>query len=189
MKETSEHLPILEWQVALQRLGGDMSFYLSLWEVFENNYADLHNQFTIAFEQYSNDEVKQFAHSIKGVAANLGATELMQLMREIEQHAVCSTGVSADYLEKILEVEQRLIGRVSELRGASSENLFSSHIDSRFPELKNALITGNTAVLDYVENLEQLASDRQDESYSELAALISDFEFEKALMLLNKKAS
>lgn len=182
-------LPGLEWRQALDRVGGDMPFYLSLWDMFDSNFSGLTARFADVFAQADPAAIKQFAHSIKGVAANLGANELMALAREIELSEQISSAEAEAYLVQIAEAEARLNASVAVLRSqdkpAVVQDEATTVLEELFPKLRSLLQSGDTEVLEYVHALEeQNASSPQGPLCQKLATLIADFEFDEALKLL-----
>jgi len=69
-------------QDALKRLGGNAKLYLSLLKRFEKNQRSFYEEFT-AFEEGSIDRIRR-AHTLKGVAGNIGAKALYEKSKDLE---------------------------------------------------------------------------------------------------------
>jgi len=81
--ETSTALPpalpepaVLRVDETLDRLGGDSDFYLELLMEFVEENQDVAGQLESLLNDGEHDAALSIAHSLKGVAANLGAVEL-----------------------------------------------------------------------------------------------------------------
>jgi signal transduction histidine kinase/DNA-binding response OmpR family regulator len=75
----------LNTKEGIERCGGDKNLYKALLEDFSEMYIDSVSVFeTICSEKRYHDG-KQFAHDIKGVSANIGATELANTVEVLEK--------------------------------------------------------------------------------------------------------
>ncbi len=77
-------LPGLDMDDALKRLGGNRKLLKKLLINFVDDYADASQQLRQALDNGDMDFIKRFAHTIKGVAGNLGAQELSGIAAELE---------------------------------------------------------------------------------------------------------
>ena len=81
-------LPGIDLTTALRRLGGNRRLLLSLLRAFHRDYAHTSEQITAALEKNKRqDDIKfaeRLAHTIKGVAGNLSASELFTAAKALE---------------------------------------------------------------------------------------------------------
>ncbi|TAJ53155.1 MAG: response regulator [Nevskiaceae bacterium] len=76
---------LLDAQGAIRRLGGNSGLYRRLIERFVNDHRDAATQIANLLVVPDLESARREAHSLKGVAANLGALRLSGLAAEIEQ--------------------------------------------------------------------------------------------------------
>ncbi|MBI1317618.1 MAG: transporter substrate-binding domain-containing protein [Candidatus Hydrogenedens sp.] len=75
----------LNTTVALRRLGGNQRLYEKLLGDFHTRYGAATDELQRLLEAGNDEEAARYAHTIKGVAANLGADALAQAAGQIEQ--------------------------------------------------------------------------------------------------------
>ncbi|MBF0560984.1 MAG: Hpt domain-containing protein [Alphaproteobacteria bacterium] len=88
-------------KVGLSRVRGNSELYLSLLESFREKNGDTAADLNQAIELIQMDQVRQLAHSVKGVAANLGADTLASMAADLERAAreAVKNGSEADMTE------------------------------------------------------------------------------------------
>lgn len=77
-------LPGLDINAGLQIVSGKEKLYRKLLKKFERDYSSARNTMGELWEKEDLKEAERFAHTIKGVAANIGAKELSVAAGEIE---------------------------------------------------------------------------------------------------------
>ncbi|MDH5786285.1 MAG: response regulator, partial [Chromatiales bacterium] len=82
-----ESLPGFDLQRGLKLLGGNTKLYLKLLGTLEVNHANDCNQLNSALEAQEYETAATIAHTLKGVAGNLGAVPLTQSAAQLEQAA------------------------------------------------------------------------------------------------------
>lgn len=82
----------------LRRVGGNQGLYGRLLRDFRSQFADSPQQFAALLEARDRQGLKQFGHSLAGVAGNLGLDEISSLSRRLE--------LNEDWLESGQLVEQ-----------------------------------------------------------------------------------
>ncbi|MDP4302827.1 response regulator [Leptothrix discophora] len=99
-------VPGLDAAVGLRRSGGKKALYRSLLRKFVDSHADVEQRLQAALARGAQgqrdglDEAQRIAHSLKGVAGNLGASAVQGLASELERRL--SAGASAGQLEAAL---------------------------------------------------------------------------------------
>ncbi|HEY4003052.1 MAG TPA: response regulator [Candidatus Xenobia bacterium] len=78
-------LPGLDVPSALRRVGGNDRLYRKLLGEFADGFADGHQQIAQALSAGDRARAERVAHTIKGVAGNLGLTSTQDLAEEVEQ--------------------------------------------------------------------------------------------------------
>lgn len=82
-KDTIHHLPIINWNMAMEQCGNDEKFLLELLNETSNDIHESLPKITI-----DNDptELKDIAHMIKGVCQNLMCEDLSKSFSDLEQN-------------------------------------------------------------------------------------------------------
>ena len=68
----------IDTKVGLSHMAGNKKLYLKILRDFKSNYKDL------KLEKLDNDELERFAHTLKGLSANIGATSVSKIAKELE---------------------------------------------------------------------------------------------------------
>ncbi|MEH6824738.1 MAG: ATP-binding protein [Motiliproteus sp.] len=82
-----EQLPGIEIATALARVGGNAALYCTLLQDFQRQYRGVDEQLRELILQRDYADTWRLAHSLKGVASNLGIMELAQAAKVIEHQA------------------------------------------------------------------------------------------------------
>ncbi|MBB5016834.1 PAS domain S-box-containing protein [Chitinivorax tropicus] len=77
-------LPGLDLNAALQRLGGKVAFLRRMLNRFRTGYPDAAHRLRELSDSVQYDEARRYAHSLKGLAGTLGATQVAELASMIE---------------------------------------------------------------------------------------------------------
>src|SRR5690606_23094820 len=78
------HIAGLQLEVALQRLGGNRALLRKLLQRFHDSQAGVAAQIRSALARAEQEEAVRLAHTLKGLAGNIGAHDLMHLAAELE---------------------------------------------------------------------------------------------------------
>ena len=120
----SGDMPGLSVQAALRNLGGNESLYIKLLSRFVANYEHAPRQVSDALEAGDQQLAVRLAHTIKGVAANLGALSLASVAGDLESALAANMEHSAlltqmrEVLRQTVESMRRVI-EVSQEPGAT----------------------------------------------------------------------
>lgn len=109
-----ESIAGLDFQAGLRRIGGNPVTYRKALLRFAQRYSTISEK--LRHEQ-NPEEVKLTVHGIKGVAGNLGATELAQCCMEVEQELAANGTVEArlNHLADCIEtLSSSIAGAISE---------------------------------------------------------------------------
>lgn len=186
----------LQLDAALQRLGGDTALLRKLLLRFCETQADCQAQIEAALAAGDRESAVRVAHSLKGLAGNIGARALAFDAAELEARLRHERDEDAALTLQSLAVElQVLIQHISQ---ALREQVVASPV--RAPrEVDRQLLHAGLARLEQLlreddgdaahslgELLEQLVGVGQQVTAAELERLISRYEFEDALQVLLK---
>ena len=74
----------VEVESGLKRIGGNRALYLNLLVKFRDDYSEAEKQIRELLLAERREEARRLAHTIKGVAGNIGATDLQSAAAELE---------------------------------------------------------------------------------------------------------
>lgn len=84
---------------ALRRVGGNLGLYHKLLSRFANKASSTIEEIKLAMEQQQKQEAERMAHTVRGVAGNLGAMPLADAACDLELAINADAGNAADYLQ------------------------------------------------------------------------------------------
>ena len=77
-------LPEIDVELGLRRIGGNKSLYIDLLEKFRDDYQDAAERMEDLLAGGQKQEARRLAHTIKGVAGNIGAIQVQSAAAEVE---------------------------------------------------------------------------------------------------------
>ncbi len=193
------HLPGFDTEAALARLGNNERLYLKLLKQFSDYYADMANDFQKALDSGDSISAQRVAHTLKGLAASIGATTL----------AVEATALEASFaggnLETTTALAQKCFASLSTYQTtlldafATSENAEKNTysptqtMDDETRKLRNELLSELRGYLEEDDAEASAMLTRHETEFkrfipamtlTELSMQINKYEFEKALAIL-----
>lgn len=94
-------LESLEVREGVRRIGGNVDAYWRQLQRFKNHYAQAVSVLTQKIEREGLLEAEAYCHALKGVAGNIGATQLYQLVGAIDQQLKQNQRPDADSLHSM----------------------------------------------------------------------------------------
>ena len=85
VKEQTISGPVLDHEVAMARVGGDVELLKELAQLFLEEYPRLMAELRAAYEHGDATQVEHTAHGLKGSVANFGAKRAVDAAYQIEQ--------------------------------------------------------------------------------------------------------
>lgn len=186
-------LPGLDLKSALNRLSNDLTLYYSLWEQFESKYPDIEQQLSRLLEQKDFSTINQVGHSIKGVLANLGACNLENTCSIFERLKEVPSDKGSSLINQLNSQLQEVRKSLEILKASSyteqktikQPNVDPQKLRDTLSQLKSLLKSGDIDAINIVKECISLADGLQIQRLCEIERLVNDFEFEKALNLLD----
>ncbi len=183
IKSAKDELAIPDFQyidasLGLSLLGGNKKLYLRVLNNFYEDYAELR------LENMNDNDFKRAAHTIKGLAANIGASSLEQIAAELE-----STGnrdLTPDFyteLTKIIdEIGSKLITTTKEPKTAG-ESIDIKKRNELFLALKDAIESKRPKkyqpIMDEISTYSLCEEDAA--SFEKIKSLVGKYKFNEAL--------
>lgn len=110
--------PLWQPDNGIQRLDGDEQLYRQVLEVFQQEYGHTSPDIE-ALQQQTPAQARQWAHGLKGAAGNLGAEQLQQAARQLEEDLAAGTATTHHWQQLMELLEQTLAAMQSWLHGES----------------------------------------------------------------------
>jgi polar amino acid transport system substrate-binding protein len=183
-------LPGIDADAGLATVQQNASLYRRLLVKFRDGQADFENQLRSALQDDDYETATRLAHTLKGVAGNIGARSLQNVVRELE--AACAERLSSDKLEErlgsvgielktVLEGLRALDEVVTDDSRTAEMQLDPEQLAPLVQELANLVADDDTAATDVLDELEGLLqSPETRSSLKKLQQLVGDYEFESA---------
>ena len=185
-----ESLPGIDLSAGLQRMGGNSGLFRKLLGEFYLDHGDDIKAIQAALERNDHDTAQRLAHTIKGVAATIGAGELNQRAKDLELAIKDGQLESAtDLLARLAVAMEPVLQGLSSLVATAGSSTSSSPAESASVEKLGQLLLelGNMIEEmdpDSEEKVTELASQSGDRFDRQLLRTlerqVSGFEFEEA---------
>lgn len=190
----------LQLDAALQRLGGDTALLRKLLRRFCETQADCQAQVETALASGDRAGAVRVAHSLKGLAGNIGARALAAHAAELEaclRHARDDDAALA--LHTLVVELQLLIGHITQALHEQDASLARGKTVALEPAVDRQLLKAGLARLEQLlreddgdsarclnEQLEAVVGIGQQQAAAKLEHLISRYQFDEALQVLLK---
>jgi len=175
----------------LRRVMGKQSLYLSMLRKFISGQASAPDNIVLALESGNWITAERFAHTLKGVASNIGAMNLQQLASTLEtainEHR---PRLALDALIEPLRIQlsyfiAQLTEKLPAVQTKAMVNIDQSKFSEICDQLKALLIDDDAEAMDVLDANADLLSVAFPNTFQKLADNIHAFNFEAALSTLN----
>ncbi|MEW6163956.1 MAG: ATP-binding protein [Pseudomonadota bacterium] len=183
-------VPGLDWESGLRMVRGRDARYLDLLHRFVAAHADDMKQLTLGLAVGDRDAVRRLLHGLKGAAATIGAAEVADMARQMENvvHDDWDACVRAGALETGMAALQRKLMEIGMALPPASPTAPASAVPAAAADLladlqarlEQADFTAAAFAQEHATALRAALGDH----YEELARRIADFDFEAALHTL-----
>ncbi|WP_326543739.1 PAS domain S-box protein [Pseudorhodoferax sp.] len=180
-------LPGLDTVAGLARVGGKHALYLRLLQQFHERQADAGARIAAALAAGDAGTAERIAHTVRGVAGNLGLGEVQQRAQAVE----AAIGTNQPPADALAALEAALASAVAGLRGAlqpeastAAPEAAAAHADAprHAAHLARLLAASDGEAGDYFSaHRGTLRQALGDSAASRLAGALDDYEFELAL--------
>jgi CheY-like chemotaxis protein len=187
-------LPGISIASGLSKLAGNEELYRKLLSKFRESNRDVVNEIKRLIDTGDMETAARLAHTVKGVAGNLGAEDLFpaagELEKAIKQGETGSFDSLIEHFEVLLNVVLHSIGDLEHKEAAKSEKettegVEAFDIDAVSPllmEMARLLESDLSEAMDCLDDLrEQLANSPASEEFKQLEEQVEDFDIENAL--------
>ncbi|MZH03474.1 MAG: response regulator [Nitrospinae bacterium] len=173
---SSLHRLCLENKLKKFQLGEEL--HIELLMQFSRNKADIFEEIDTAVENHDMQTAINLAHGLKGVAGNIGATQVADQAAQIENR-LKNKSLNTDYKSLMSSAKQTMTKLI-----AGINNLDQNHSADNIVEVSQPL-PPNEALAPYIEGLRTMISDNNLEALSYLDLVCKRFEKTPIKGLLN----
>ena len=189
-----EKLPGLDVEAGLERVAGNTTLYGNLLEKFQQNQCHALKTIQEALAQNKREEAIRCAHTLKGVAGNIGAMALHEAARDLEKDLKAHP---AEASTELMDLTQTALNQVL----ASIEELPKIQLPAQVPSEKGAAAPSPSLLENLVALLEEndaaaleafhafkdaVQPAEQTQDWAEVEKKMKDYDFEGALACLEK---
>jgi two-component system sensor histidine kinase/response regulator len=184
-------LPGLDITLGLGRLAGNEQLMIKLLQEFIADYSDYHKTIGQLVAAGDREEARELAHKLRGIANNLGATEVGHCAEAIERNVLDGIEVTTEQVDRLGQA-LALVSTSRPLLLAAmmpdAESAVSGRVDVEkiFGELIQAVTASDPGAIDLIDQLlagEEAGSDLA-QKLAEPRALLDNFNFADAGPLL-----
>jgi len=183
IKESDTVSPIspIDIQAGLQYFAGNRKLYFKILHNFYTTYKN------IKLDPLNTDEIQRLIHTIKGLSANIGALELADISRELDQrYDTEKLDLFYDKLSSVLDEIDRIV--VKDIKIVVSDiNSTKQSSDILFAELKKAVMSKQIKKCQpIIAKLK--SSNLSDDDYQifmEIKSLVEEYRFKDAIILMD----
>ncbi|MGL1936548.1 MAG: PAS domain S-box protein, partial [Fibrobacterales bacterium] len=198
-EQSIEDLPAIEIEgvntvEGIKRVAGNRELYYSLLKKFIDNNRNFMNDITRTIDSEDIDAAEKLAHALKGVAGNVGAEQLFNNVRILDD-ALKSGSTDSDGIRSYLESVEKELNVVIESVTENLDSMGGAKVDVISEEdpkillarLKNELEEYSTDSVATFEALKPwLGEQLSEEDAIAIQAAMDDYEYDTVVSLLEK---
>ena len=158
----------------LQRVGGNRKLYMSILTKFYRDYQDAAEEIKDALDKEDQELAQRLAHTVKGVAGNIGANDLQKAGGNLE--ASIKAGLSPDNQKMLVPFDKTLIQVLDALKDFLGEG------ETEGEEKKAGEAGDLSELLALLEKLEPHVQKRKPKQCKEIMEEVSGFSWPEEYM-------
>ena len=187
-------LPGIDTATGLSRVGGDTALYMKILKKFRDGQADAVQRIQLAAESGDTECARREAHTLKGLAGNIGADELQALAQKFEAAFNHGDDQWDQDLPQLQDELARVIAALKDIGpGVATEGIEAAAeldpalVADLLVTLRERLEDDDAAAGESLDALRaQLPSVAHQEALEVIGKAIEDYEFEDALLALSE---
>lgn len=189
------NVPGIDTASGLKRAAGNKKLYLNMLKKFMDTYADVPGNIYTALLEGDRQFAERLAHTVKGVAGNLGAVGVQKIAQELEQSiknidpAIQTEEIRRNFADvlilQIAHLKENIGDFAEEKQSVSVQPADPAIIKTIMTKLAKLLTANDTEAVDYFESVQtDLSAVMPAADYNGLENSIADYEFDTALKAL-----
>ena len=179
----------------LRRVGGNAKLYLSLLEQFLESQADAADKIRESIQKGAKQDAERFAHTVKGVAGNIGARGVQAVAGELEK--AIRSGLAATQIETLRETFARelahltgglaaVVGKREDESSAPQIPVDPAQVKPAVDRMSKLLGDSDAAAIEFLNKEEHIFHSLfKPDKYRRFSKLVSSYAFDEALEALN----
>jgi two-component system sensor histidine kinase/response regulator len=194
-------IPGLDIDAASRRVGGNTLLLMRLLQRFRESQSDVIQRIKAALAAGDDITAKREAHTLKGLAGNIGATALAERASALEH--MLTSGETPEYEEAITRLEQTVLGVIARLPAkspaiahsvpggdSSSQTVDPAALASELKTVTALIAEDDTRALAAFNKLQpQFTAADQREIAQKIEKLLGRYDFEQAKVLIASLAA
>lgn len=185
-EETISIMEGIDTELGLKRVGGKSALYRKILLKFRDSQQDTITKIRNSLTSKDRDSAIRYAHTLKGLAGNIGATELQELSGELEQ-ALKNNNEDDDTLQKIEHELLKIINTLSSIQDDVKDAEVDKIDDNDFKIGLEELLS---LIKDYdaeaLKKLESIKTGLSSDLVTEITKALEDYDFDTAMGLLEE---
>jgi signal transduction histidine kinase/DNA-binding response OmpR family regulator/HPt (histidine-containing phosphotransfer) domain-containing protein len=194
-------LPGIDIHAGLKRMAGNRKSYKNSLITFLKKNQDIYSQIMSALDQSDYETAAYISHSIKGVSGNIGANQIFDAAKKLENQIRKGDKNESKLLLEDLRTETKIVFESIEKMMAENQQqsewthtlninktIDSAELKSILKELIICLEENDLTAIEHIEKLKIIVGKDYIEMVHQLESLINDLEFTPAMNLLKEFA-
>ncbi|MBY0572310.1 MAG: response regulator [Undibacterium sp.] len=193
------HFTYIDAKYGLQSVGGKLSLYQHLLQRFREVQNETLDQLTQLSDQYRDETFARHLHTLKGLSATLGATDLTRICTQLEtliQSQTCTLPIVRTYLTKVTIAAKQVFEDIDQyfsknnIIEKSQQNSSVNEYAQIGRQLENLLRSADVEASALFNANASLFQDAFDYiSYQKLCVAVENYDFETAQIILKTGTS
>ncbi|QBY04815.1 PAS domain S-box protein [Thalassotalea sp. HSM 43] len=192
--ELPENWQYIDISDGLKRTMGDKKLYLKLLRKFASNQRDFVRNFNKALTDNDEDSATRLSHSLKGLAGNIGAMQLLHAAELLE--AQCKSGnISSWSLQEVDTALQDVLAELETLTPedvqiSASTEISEQQLHDILSQLKAMLVDYDTQTGEFLQQNQQALMTKDSNGWLlKLSQAVESYDYDKAITLVDEKLS
>ena len=192
---TWPELPGINVSAGLAITQGNMALYRKLLIKFRANYAEFSTEFQSAQKSDDTEAGIRLAHTLKGVAGNIGATQIQEAARALEQASLNGQADIEELLQHVVTALEPVINNLAVLdkaglnktgiAKAAAGKFDNEQVNGLLSRLRELLENDDADAMEIIDKLEELPTPAIDQALlKQLLNTVSEYDFDGALIVL-----
>jgi two-component system sensor histidine kinase/response regulator len=184
-----QHIAALDTALGLRRVMGKQSLYVSMLRKFAHGQAHAASAIAQALEEDDATSAERYAHTLKGLAGNIGATDLQHAANQLEaalkarepaEAVAILLALVASQLAALIEAIQAALPSTKTSSTEADPVLLAATLDT----IRRQLADSDPEALDTWQEHKGMLQDALGETYRTVSAAMANYDFETALVEL-----
>ena len=191
-----EHIPGVDTQAGISRVGGNTKLYRKLLFDFASSYSSYPDIIRKAIAENNREEAKRFAHTLKGVAGNISANDVYGFTALLEQELSTDSSGKYEALLKKIDSSLHSINKIVCKVGTATQTvdipvekvLFLKDLEPVLQEMARFVWEDNIDAEQTFDQMKRICGSMFAQEIAQIGTSIGAFDFEAAKEPLKKIA-